>query len=343
MRDVLCPALYNRLVQVFGDVDVASEGEGYREVRLISMGQSRRQVVTAGEYYRVSCPICSDTRKRLYINHQYANRNGMAICFNETACLSGEYNSTNRERLRQTILSFVNPGVHFTVKPAKVEADDGGPLQAVGYPGSGRLLSQVEKDHPAYQYLVSRRFDPEKLAREFGVGLVDTDTEANLVGRIIVPIHMHGQMVGWQGRYPGDIDWKGTGIRKYWNLPHMKKSRMLYGYDQARAFPYCIVVEGVTDVWRVGPPAVCILGNSLNFAQRRLICTTWQTVFVMLDPDAMEKSRIAVHELKNHLREAGGQVVEITLPGGKDPADFDARDLQWIIADASEKAGVTCV
>lgn len=346
MRDVLCPALYNRLVQLFGDVIVASEGEGYREVRLVSMGQSRRQVITTGEYYRVNCPFCTDTRKRLYINHRYAHRNGMAICFNDKACLTGEHNYVNREKLRQTILNFVNPGVHFDVKPSKVEADDGGPLPVVGYPGKGRLMNLVERDHPAYQYLVSRRFDPDKLAREFGVGLVDSVDDVkltNVVGRILVPIHMHGQMVGWQGRYPDDIDWKATGIRKYWNLPQMKKSRMLYGYDQARTFPYCVVVEGVTDVWRVGSPAICILGSSLNFSQRRLICTTWNTVLVMLDPDALDRSRIAVLELKNQLKDVGGRVVEIDLPKGKDPADFDSRDVQWTIAEASEKAGLTCV
>lgn len=340
MSKVLCPGLYQRLKDVFGEVEISAEGEPYREVVLNVLGERRRETVTTGEYYRVACPFCGESRKRLYINHNYVNRPGMAICFNETACLSGPQNHVNRESLRKIILEYQDPSRFVVFNPPTISEDDG-TLREVGYPGNGRLLELVSEEHPAVRYLRSRGFDPVELSKVYGVGLVERAGDANLVGRILVPIHMDGKMVGWQGRYPDDLDWKATGIRKYWNLPGMKKSRMLYGYDRARSYQFCVVVEGVTDVWRIGPPAVCILGSSLNYNQRRLICATWRTVFVMLDPDALDKSRVAVQELGDQLKGVGGRVIHIVLPGGKDPAEFDRKSLQQIILDAARSAGVS--
>src|SRR5205085_9645610 len=62
-----------------------------RVVEDIRPGRYRLQVDWPGEYYAVSCPYCSDTRQRLWINHRWGkyvpelklDNLFLAICFNE--------------------------------------------------------------------------------------------------------------------------------------------------------------------------------------------------------------------------------------------------------------------
>jgi DNA primase len=162
-------------------------------------------------------------------------------------------------------------------------------------------LRQLPSDHPVITYLVQqRRFSPSWLADTYGVAYVQSALSEfwPMQGRLYIPLMMRGRLVGWQGRYVGEADWKATGINKYYNLPRIRKSLMLYGYDEAIASksPFVVVVEGVTDVWGVGPPAVSTLGCSLSDTQLQLLLQ-WKTIVVYYDPDTY-----------NCRRSPGGQV-----------------------------------
>ena len=103
-NNLLNPHLYNALVAVFGHVKIKDAGvamriSGYQPATLPD-GRRRLQAVIAerGETYIVSCPFCSDTRFRLYINHRWAERDPvtndrnlfLAHCFNEHCFSTGE-------------------------------------------------------------------------------------------------------------------------------------------------------------------------------------------------------------------------------------------------------------
>ncbi len=72
----LNPDLFEALAASFGTVLIANEGERARVDYRPSWGSPKGQVrlkavrTVSGEYYRVDCPFCTDTRKRLWINHQ---------------------------------------------------------------------------------------------------------------------------------------------------------------------------------------------------------------------------------------------------------------------------------
>ena len=141
---------------------------------------------------------------------------------------------------------------------------------------------------------------------------------------------MREAMVGWQARLRGNLEWKGAHVPKYYNPSGMNKRLMLYGFDQARASPFCVIVEGPTDVWAVGSGAVALLGKSMSQQQFDLIRTHWRAAVVMLDDDAEQ----AADKVCNQLREAM-PVVKVSLPSGSDPASIGSQDALWDLIEAA--------
>jgi hypothetical protein len=146
---------------------------------------------------------------------------------------------------------------------------------------------------------------------------------------------MDGQLVGWQCRFIGDIDWKRAGMAKYYTRPGMPKRLMFYNYDQAKNYPLVVLTEGISDVWAVGPQAVAMLGKKLHASQERLLCDTWGegVLVVMLDPDARDETDKLVQRLESKF--AGG-VVPVYLDE-QDPGDLD-RDVIWSIISEELKS-----
>lgn len=110
---VLCPELYDRLTTTFGGgVLIANQGMACTtQTSRITGGGTYTSLLYAGEYYRVNCPFCSDTRHRLWINHMYGqpDANGwpmtfLAHCYNEH-CLE---NQANRQIIENAVLKFRN-------------------------------------------------------------------------------------------------------------------------------------------------------------------------------------------------------------------------------------------
>jgi hypothetical protein len=139
---------------------------------------------------------------------------------------------------------------------------------------------------------------------------------------------MDGELVGWQCRYIGDIDWKKAGFAKYYTRPGMPKRLMFYNYDQAKKYPLVVLTEGISDVWAVGPQAIAMLGKKLHASQERLLCSTWGKglVVLLLDPDAKSETDDLVARLEHKFT---GGVVPIYLTE-QDPGELD-RDAIWAI------------
>jgi DNA primase len=156
-----------------------------------------------------------------------------------------------------------------------------------------------------------------------------------MVTRLYVPIRMGGRLVDWQGRYAGELDWGATGKPKYYNAPGMRKGQLLYNYDQALRQPFVVVVEGVTDVWRVGLPAVALFGKSATQEQAKLLAAGWygKPVVILLDADAAEEAEKVRQQVAVLHPE---QVVVITLPEGMDPGSCP-RDELWKLLRAEAK------
>jgi hypothetical protein len=339
----LNPGLYWRLERCFGNVRVENEGDpGYGNFGIDPVTLRPRSRGRGGEEYIVTCPFCADRRGHLYINYRYGLRDpetgsdntGLAHCFRRD-CLS---NPANRGELADRIFSLV--AHDFGNAGRLLPASEGEPFvrhsTTIEPPGDLVPLTELPEDHRAAQYMTGRGFDLAELGRLWGVAYcVVPCAYTPMVGRVYVPIRMGGRLVGWQGRYAGELDWGATGKPKYYNAPGMRKGQLLYNYDQALRQPCVVVVEGVTDVWRVGLPAVALFGKSATQEQARHLAAGWhgKPVVILLDADATEEAEKVRHQVAAlH----PGQVVVVTLPDGLDPGSCP-RDELWDFLRAEAK------
>lgn len=364
----LNPVLYGLLRGIFRTVRIANEGTsmigapsmtsafdmpviGNRSSSSVlpwADSPSRRSVsvpLTWGEYYRVCCPFCRDGRYRLWINHLYGTKNSEGV---PQAWLAHCYNNecttkvTNRQQLENMIFGVVNrrDRPNMSIMPGEDTSAELIVVQPPPVIPLDRLLPQ----HPARVYLISRGFDPDYLARYYGVGYIThTPTEQRGAdNRIYTPIYMNGQLVGWQGRYIGDPDWSNKALRlppKYFNTRAGHKSRMLYNYDSAKLWPFVVVCEGITDVWRIGGPAVALFGKSMS-GQQRMLLNDWagKPVIVALDSDARDKSEGIFMEIRRY---GASPVVILDLPEGMDPASYTHEVVVSMIRHAASTAGIS--
>lgn len=346
----LNPLLYDRLRQRFGSVVIADAGSRFvaNPSHDPASGRTRQNIVQNGEYYRVSCPFCSDKSKRLWINHRFGTPDPvsgkpmlfLAHCFNER-CIDDE----NRRKLDEWVYGFQNRNARDSIRilPGHYEEAVLGPASL---PGECIPIEQLPPDHPAIQYMCGERGYPLELLIylrcSFCVQAQPRFFPAQ--GRIIIPIFMDSILVGWQARFVGDIDFKARSIPKYYTMPGMAKRQILYNFDTARNYPFVIVVEGVTDVWATGPWSVALLGKTLSFQQQCRLLLQWQgkPIIVMLDGGEEERNGMQ-HIVEQLLPAARGPVLCVRLPEGSDPGSYQGQQetLMTIVFIQARQAGVT--
>ena len=290
----------------------------------------------------MNCPYCGDTKHRLWINHRWGiNTPGgeqslwwAIVCYNEK-CFEGEKGYMRRRELERRIYGQMRPAERSTHPVRMGEIQDA--LRVATDPGECVTLTSLAADHPAIRYLRDeRQFDIAQIEADYGASYcVRALPEYNLAqNRIIIPIHMRGQYVGWQARYVGNPPSKA--IPKYWTMPGLSKRLVLYDYDAAKHMPFVVICEGPTDAWRVGTSGVAILGKSLHPRQAELVAATWKAAVLLLDPEAVEDSRVAYARLQT----AKLPLARIELPEGTDPGSTP-RDVLWrYILDGSRSQGL---
>lgn len=353
----LNPTLRRLIERRIGPVRLGMPGVAAKFGKPALVGKHRTPAATmavgyTGEYYRTTCPFCSDQNFRLYIHHLYMTPdpvNGrpmrhLAVCFNEN-CL--ERKAKELEAILFGIATDVVEIPTMRIGKGRLQtAEEVAPKPA----GVELPLAGLDPTHQACRYLAGRGFDPARLGKVWGVTFcVQGDVHyPATTGRIIVPIHFRGEFRGWQARYPDDIDWKKAQIQKYYNFPGMPKTQYLYNYDRARRHRVAVVCEGVTDAWSVGGRhGVSIFGKRFSPSQLACLRRGWgagDLCLVALDPDAVhsdkENERAAYAASMDTLRSVfGRRLIEVELPGC-DPGSM-AREAFWdVAASACGAAGV---
>jgi|TARA_Y100000310_G_scaffold218179_1_gene219360 hypothetical protein len=170
---------------------------------------------------------------------------------------------------------------------------------------------------PHYQtYLKSRRFNIHQLINDWDIYF------GGIVGewkwRIICPIYHNSKLVSYVGR---GISNKQE--PKYLNLHGANLKNYLYGYDHCREGSV-IVVEGITDVWRLGRGnAVATFGTQHTISQIQLL-KKFRKVGVMFDRE--DKAQEEAQKIVNYLTLVGVEAEILHLPKGEeevhDPADL---------------------
>lgn len=156
-----------------------------------------------------------------------------------------------------------------------------------------RIIHDLKAPH--MRYLKKRGYNPRKLAKIWG--LMGTGPVGDYKHRIIAPITLNGRLVSYQGRdYTEKSRLRYKACKQRDELIDHKN--LLYGLDQAKGTS-CILVEGITDVWRLGPGAVATFGIKYKPSQFQLLWERFSKVFVMYDndPQAIKQAKKIANEL----------------------------------------------
>lgn len=266
-------------------------------------------------------------------------------CFNEK-CLD------NRDAQKKLFDMVFSPRGRRRSKQMQVieSPPDKPPRPARVVMPKGRPLADLPDEHSALEYLRQRRFDPDYLARRFGAYFCSSNRKSPAKSnpphffeeRIVYPVFAPAvftdddepdnknrlRLVGWQARRIVDDD----ETPKYLTARGMRKSELLYGLPRAMTTKGpVVIVEGVTDVWRLRTNAVALFGKTISTTQCKLLLRHFQgrPIVVFLDRDAVAEAQKLYEKIRTSRIAAGdaAAVVIARLPRGRnDPDDCTYRE-----------------
>ena len=194
---------------------------------------------------------------------------------------------------------------------------------------SHRLPSGTDRmDDRHRKYLEKRKFDPEQREREWG--LIGTGPVAKLdhidyKHRIIAPIYWEGEQVSFQGR-----DITDRHKLKYLTCPEERElvhhKDIIYGRQDCWT-DTGIIVEGITDVWRLGVHACCTFGIKFTPLQMREIRNRFRKIYVLFDDDP--QAILQARQLVSDLRFRGRDAIRIPITG--DPGGMKQDDANYLV------------
>jgi hypothetical protein len=349
MRDLNKPLnqqLYGLLRKQFGHVRVSNEGLA-AVVKMVPDPtrnfEERADVAYPGEYYSVNCPHCSDTRQRLYINHLFGQRDPdgrpfhhLIHCFNEQ-CFS-DY---------QRVLNFIEDltevgSVQLSeCKIAQGEVIDVDKLR-FEWPGPVVRVDRLSQTHPAVVYLKSRHFDPAVIGKFYNVHYCEESSFYLASHRLVIPLYIDKKFVGWQTRALYDPPKsKEHYSPKYWNCPNIPRASIVYNLANAARYRTAVLMEGVTDVWALGPMGCCTLGATYSAPQHTKLVRSLAGANLILVYDPEEYDKDKTQKLALDLASAfPGRFANIRLPTGTDPGSLSRKFLRSFITREALKQGV---
>jgi len=146
--------------------------------------------------------------------------------------------------------------------------------------------------------------------------------------RMIIPIHFDGKLVSFTSR-----SYSGEGRYKHANLSmsSMRIKSVLYNLDTAKQYERIFILEGPTDVWRMGDDSVCVFKSKLSRDQRNIIYDLYKKglireIVIVFDPMATARA----YEAADMLLAFMDKVKVIRLIGDKDVADRSRNEILYL-------------
>jgi len=294
-----------------------------------------------GECYSINCPLCGDTRNRLYFSHLYGQttkQGTVTYYFGKLYRCQNEGCDLGRQLSKMEI-----PQGEVVEKPTKFV---GIIQQSVELPKGCLPILSADVPGEVHQYLYGRHFDPQDLANKFFVHYAPKGTvwqeategsEEKVLyeDRLLIPVIQGRHLVGYQLRRLED---RPKDPFKYLNSS-FTKSRCLYNRDVAMRCLDVVLCEGVTDVWRIGPHAMAMFGKDLNAYQIRLLKLLFGfggRCLVCIDADdakGQAKAEYLVERLRSEAVFPRG-CAQLRLPEGYDPAKLPKSYLDQLQTEA---------
>lgn len=264
-------------------------------------------------WVNISCPFCGDRSNHLGISLEF-------LGFNCWVC--GEKGNIYKLVMHlegisyyqaRTLLEKYPAGILFPYQQDTKIVD---PTRHISLEGFDIIAPDLHAD-----YLKTRGFDPEEIQRKYQIRFCYQI--GRFPYRIIIPVILDGKVVNLTAR-----DVTGEQAPKYKNLSNDEAIRpmkdCLYNFDSVS--DRIIIVEGVTDVWRIGQGSVATMGTEYTLKQIALIMKKdIKKAFILYDADATRKAE----KLANELSILIPTVEVITLDSG-DPADMKPEEVKQL-------------
>ena len=341
---VLNPTLYRALERSFQHVRLSCAGEEMIPNYSTDLyGKKRLNMEHGGEYYRVNCPKCGDTRGRLYFHYLWGVKDKYTgtrnlwsmVCYNENCWSDPLQRVSMFDRLNA--IAGVLPNARILKGKALTVPEE------MPWPGDCIPLHELPGDHKANVYLAGRGYDPERLGRFYDVRYCADSYLFLARERIIAPVLFKGKMVGFQARCTYDMDWKREGAPpKWWTAKGTPRARVFYNGDVAKTFRTGVVVEGPGDVWGFGPMAQAVMGSTVTGYQQKLLVNNFKngSLVVLLDPEEMKK-REKIEKLQIAFKDKFRYgCAFVALPDGTDPGGLDREISRSYVWHEAKKQGV---
>ncbi len=193
-------------------------------------------------------------------------------------------------------------------------------ISTVQLPYGTTKLKQKHKD-----YLIKRNFNSDYLENVFD--LKGTSHLGKYKFRIIAPVYLNGQLISYQGRdITGKAELRYKACPK--NLESLHHKYSLYGVDLVPNRK-AVMVEGITDTWRLGKGAVSTFGTSWTIEQVQMSVNKFNTVFILFD--AEDAAQMRAEKLAWNLSTLGMKNVEIVSGINSDPGDLTQQEAKYIM------------
>lgn len=182
------------------------------------------------------------------------------------------------------------------------------------------LLQPIEAVPAVAAYLRSRGFNIEYLESIWGVRA--TGPFSSLPFRAFIPIYLGRKAVSWTARAACGQE------PKYKNAMDHEKSvdekKLLYGAQYIK--DTCVVVEGPTDLFKVGKGAVATLGLAYTTEQVDRLASVWRRIICF---DNSDRAQTVAGKLAGDLSVFPGETIVVNLDAD-DPGSASEREINQL-------------
>ncbi len=167
------------------------------------------------------------------------------------------------------------------------------------------------------RYLQSRGYDPRRLSKRYHLQAIGF--AARLAWRLFIPIRLSGRIVSWTTRAISD-DAEPRYINARPDQEEVPIKSLLYGAEHCRHV--VAVVEGPTDVWRIGKGAAGTFGTNVSTAQlKRIAAYPVRVIAFDNEPTAQEQAKKLCYDLEPYPGKTVRVEIDAPDPGSMSPKE----------------------
>lgn len=267
-------------------------------------------------WIQVHCPFCGDTESDWHL--------GLNLSFGNTNCWRCGKHSV-WEWLKIVLpYSYNQVWKKYSADKILVKRKET-IVRKKNVPPPPRCIS-LKKIHR--DYLISRKFNPDKLIETWDLKAT-TSLSGSWSWRIIAPVrNANYETVAYTGRaisISNPPRWKTTNASEMGIDPHA----LVYGIEKTNPALGILIVEGPSDVWRMGPGAIGLCGTAWT-ENKAAILSAYQRRFIMFDPEPTAQKK--AEELALWLSPFPGET-EIITGISTDPGALSQKEANLIMKD----------